>query len=170
MAGKRGQSVANKLSELLDAIKDCREETNEKSNTQLPVDQQLRNLFPSIGQPNRYESNKSGNSSSCSSSCQSTSQSQSVNDSFKPESRARGIENFLQKRKLAPSSRVAKRKKVKSTSTVACILKDIFFLTSKTDEVQYEYNTCLVHSQRRCGRGTCPLPLNFKFVKFVKIY
>ena len=139
-AGERG--IANKLSELLDAIKECREETSE--NTRLPVDQQLRDLFPSTGRSNRspvaVPSGHSSSSSSTSDSCQlgataqSTSQTiQSVKDS-KPDSRGKGIENFLRNSSQVSSSR-GKRKKVK-TSTVTCLLKDIYFLTSKTDQVQ----------------------------------
>ena len=137
MAGKNNadsKSVSEKLGELTDAIKDCQQETDDKSDTQLSVNQQLGKLFPSIAPKPRSHPGES--STSTSAACASTTtkiDNNSANDN------TRGIENFF-KGKRVTSGRWVNRKKSKSPkssspSTVTAILKDIFFLTEKTDRV-----------------------------------
>lgn len=147
MAGKgNAYNVADKLSELIDAIKDCSGEA-EENNTQLSTNDQLRNLFPSIAPHNRTGNNDINTSSKSSNATSSKSSNATCSSAGFGKHNASGIENFL-KGKRSSTSRSSNRKKAKSsksTSTVTAILKDIFFLVDHTGQVpKFERRSKLV--------------------------
>lgn len=135
MAGKGNANfVVDKISELIDAIKDCNEGQKD-DNTPLSVNDELRKCFPSIGPHNRAENASSTATASTPSSKMINNAASGIKTSVGKHV-SRGIESFWKGKRLSSnSSRTSNRKKVKSGSTITSMLKDIFFLVDNTCQV-----------------------------------